>query len=625
MISTPKRFAGLAAVVAAAMALAACSSSSSSSTPSTSSSSAGQPVSGGTLRIISASGPAHLDTVPSYYTADYQITHTFARQLLNYPTVPYTSTSDPNWTKATTPVADVATEVPSTANGGITNGGKTYTFHIKPGVDWNTTPARQVTADDFIREFKAFFNPVSPVGNPVYFESTIAGLTAYANAETAFFASKSNAPTAANITNFQNTHTISGLSAPNSSTLQITLSAPASDFLNMMAMPFTSARPVEYDSYVPNSLQLDQHTISDGPYQISSYTPGKSITLVRDPAWKQSTDPIRHDYGSTIVDSLGVTSAETQLADMQAGTEDVISSDTPINPASIPSLVASNVPNFKIWANSDTFPYIVFNLRSPDANGAAGKLLVRQAVEYGLDKSAAVKAIGGPAVATIINTVIPPGNVGYVNSNLYPDSNGQGNVAMCKSDLAKAGYPNGVTLTYMYPNDSSDTRIFTAIQASLANCGITLTGKPEPGSSFFTDLGNAPENNKAGQWDMGQPGWFPDWWGNNGRTIVQALFQGPNCVINTVNYGCYNNATVNSLITTAETATSPSATATAWQQADHQIMSDAAIVPIMSQNFPMYSSKRVRGTTSSGTTYPSALFAPNIGAPDVTNIWLAGS
>ena len=228
----------------------------------------------------------------------------------------------------------------------------------------------------------------------------------------------------------------------------------------------------------------------------------------------------------------------------------------------------------------------MFNLRSPDASGAAGKLLVRQAVEYGMDKSAVVKAIGGPAVAQIINTVIPPGNVGYVNNNLYPDDNGQGNVAMCKSDLAKAGYPNGVTLTYMYPNDSSNTRIFTAIQASLANCGITLTGKPEPGSSFFTDLGNAPENNKAGQWDMGQPGWIPDWFGNNGRTVVQALFQGPNCVINTVNYGCYDNATVNSLITQAEGATSLSAAGNSWHQADVQIMSDAAIVPIMDQSFP---------------------------------------
>jgi peptide/nickel transport system substrate-binding protein len=622
MISTPKRFAGLAAAVLAAATVAACSSS---STSAPAASSAGKPVSGGTLHIVSASGPDHIDTVPAYYTADYQLEHAYTRQLLSYPTVPYTGTSGAGWTATTTPAADVATQVPTVANGGITNGGKTYTFHIKPGVDWNTTPPRQVTSQDFLREFKAFFNPVSPVGNPVYYTSTIAGLQAYDNAETAYFASKANAPTAANIANFQNTHSISGITTPNSSTIQFTLMAPASDFLYMLAMPFASARPVEYDSYVPNSLQLDQHTISDGPYQISSYIPGKSITLVRNPAWKQSTDPLRHDYVNTIVDTLGVTSAATQLSDLQAGTEDVMDSSTSLNPPSIPSLIASKVPNFAIPQYSTTFPYIVFNLRSPDANGAAGKLLVRQAIEYAVDKSAAIKAVGGPAVAQILNTVIMPGNVGYVNYNLYPDNNGQGNAAMCKSDLAKAGYPNGVTLTYIYPNDSTQTRIFTAIQASLASCGITLSGKPEPLSTMFVDLGNSPENNKPGQWDMGQPGWIPDWFGNNGRTIVQALFQGPNCVINTVNYGCYDNSTVNSLITKAEGASSLSAAGNYWHQADMQIMSDAAIVPIMDLGFPMYSSARVRGIGSNGATSPTALFAPNIGAPDITALWLAGS
>ena len=621
-----RRLLAVAAAGLLAGGLAACSSSSGGSTSTPTASTNQKPTSGGTLNIVSASGPDHLDTVSAYYTVDYQLEHAYSRQLLSYPTVPYTSTSSAGWTTDTTPAADAATVVPSVANGGITNGGKTYTFHIKPGVDWNTTPARQVTSADFLREFKAFFNPVSPVGNPVYYESTIAGLTAYDNAETAYFANaKAHPPTAANIAAFQNSHSISGIATPNSSTIQFTLTAPASDFLYMMALPFASARPVEYDSYVPNSLQLDQHTISDGPYQITSYTPGKSITLAKDPAWKQSTDSLRHDYLNEVVDTLGVTSAQTQLSELQAGTEDIIDSDTPINPASIPSLIASKDSNFEIWDDSNTFPYIVFNLRSPDSGGAAGKLLVRQAIEYGLDKSAAVKAIGGPAVATTINTVIPPGNVGYVDSNLYPDASGQGNVAACKSDLTKAGYPKGLTLTYMYPNDSSNTRIFTAIQASLANCGITLSGKPEPGSSFFVDLGNAPENNKAGQWDLGQPGWYPDWFGNNGRTIVQALFQGPNCVINTVNYGCYNNATVNSLITSAESASSASAAASDWSQADKQIMSDAAIVPIMSQNFPDYSSARVRGVSSSGATYQTALYAPNIGAPDITALWLAGS
>jgi peptide/nickel transport system substrate-binding protein len=620
MINAPQRVVTLAAAVLAAAGLAACSSSSTSSTTSTS---AGKPVSGGTLHIVAAAGPAHIDTVPAYYTVDYQIEHAATRQLLAYPTDVYTSTLSPGWIADATPAADVATEVPTVANGGITNGGKTFTFHIKPGVDWNTSPPRQVTSQDFLREFKAFFNPVSPVGNPVYYTSTIAGLAAYDNAETAYFANKAHAPTAANITNFQNTHTISGIATPDPSTIQFTLTAPASDFLYMLAMPFSSARPVEYDSYVPNSLQLDQHTIADGPYQISSYVPGKSLMLVRNPAWNQSTDLLRHQYVNQVVDTFGVSSAETQLSDLQAGTEDVIDSSTPVNPASIPSLIAANSPSFHIWQYSTTFPYIVFNLRSPDAGAAVGKLLVRQAVEYGLDKVAAVKAIGGPAVAQILNTVIPQGNTGYVNYNMYPDNNGQGNVAMCKSDLAKAGYPNGVTLTYTYPSDSSNTRIFTAIQASLANCGITLTPKPEPGSSYYTDLGNSPENNKPGAWDMGQPGWIPDWFGNNGRTVVQALFQGPNCVINTVNYGCYDNASLNSLITQAEGATSLSAAGSFWHQADMQVMSDAAIVPVMNQDFPAYSSSRVRGIASNGQTYPTAIFEPNIGAPDITALWLA--
>jgi peptide/nickel transport system substrate-binding protein len=621
-----KRVATLAVLAIAAGGLAACSSSSSntgSSTAPTSATSGEKPQSGGTLNIVAASGPDHIDTVPAYYTPDYEIERVYTRQLVSYPTMPAATTASSAWTTDTTPVPDAATEVPTAANGGITGNGTVYTFHIKPGVDWNTTPARQVTSQDFLREFKAFFNPVSPVGNQGYYTDTIKGLKAYDTAETNYFANaKAHAPTAANIAAFQNSHSIAGISTPNSSTIQFTLSAPASDFIYMLAMPFASARPLEYDSYVPNSIQLDEHSISDGPYQISSYVAGKSITMVHNPAWKQSTDTLRHDYPTSIVETLGVTSAQTQLADIQAGSQD-LTSDTPVNPSSVPGLAASKASNFNIWPWSDTFPYLIFNLRSPNLGGAMQNIHVRQAVEYGIDKIAVVKAMGGPLVGNVINTVIPPGNVGYVNSTMYPDDNGAGNVTACKSALAAGGHPNGLTLSYMYPNDSSNTRVFEAIQASLALCGITLTGKGEPGSSFFTDLGNAPENNKAGTWDMGQPGWIPDWFGNNGRTVVQALFQGPNCVINTVNYGCYNNPAVNTLITQAEAATTLTQAGTDWAAADTAIMKDAAIVPLMSQTFPTIASTRVRSVEPSGSTYQSAMFSPNIGDPDIANIWLA--
>ena len=610
MTRRSQRIAVVAMAGLAAAGLAACGSSSSSS-----SATGSKPVKGGTLKFVAASGPDHIDTVPAYYTADYILERGYARQLLTYPTVPDPTLTSAGWTKDTTPVADIATQVPTTANGGITNGGTTYTFHIKQGVDWNTKPARQVTAADFLREYKAFCNPVSPVGNPLYYEATVAGLKQYCDAESAYFANKSHAPTATNIANFQNSHTISGITAVSASTLKFHLIAPAGDFIYMLAMPFTSARPVEYDSYVPNSLQLDQHTISDGPYQITSYVPSRSITMMRNPAWKQSTDANRHQYVSQVQVTIGVSDAQTQFNDMKAGQYDV-SLDTGLVPSEIPTLESTHDPKFRAWPGSNTLPYVVFNLRSPNNNGAMRKLGVRQAIEYGINKVAVQKVVGGPTVATILNTAIPPGNVGYQNYNLYPTTNNEGSASKCKSMLAKAGYKNGLSVTYLYPNDSINKSVFEALQASLRSCGVNLNGKPESGSTFFVDLGNAPANAKPGVWDMGQPGWFPDWFGNNGRTVIAPLFQ-TNCVLNTTNYGCYNNSKLDSLIKQAEAATSVSQTGSLWGKADHNVMGNAVIVPLLSQQLLMYSSANAQQADTSAIVYQ-----PNIGGPDITNVWL---
>ena len=37
----------------------------------------------------------------------------------------------------------------------------------------------------------------------------------------------------------------------------------------------------EYDAYLPDSPELAQHVIADGPYKVASYTATKSLTYVR--------------------------------------------------------------------------------------------------------------------------------------------------------------------------------------------------------------------------------------------------------------------------------------------------------------------------------------------------------
>src|SRR5262249_6519250 len=176
-------------------------------------------------------------------------------------------------------VPDVATAVPTRANGGVSANGKTLTLHLRPGVTWDTSPPRAVVAADFVREFKMICNPSSPAGAPGYFTSTIVGMKRYCDG---FGKVKAAAPL---IAKYVSSHAVPGVVAPNTRTIVFHLLAPAPDFPNILAMGFTSARPVEYMKYIPDSAQLRQHTISDGPYSITKYAPGKSFNLDRNPAW----------------------------------------------------------------------------------------------------------------------------------------------------------------------------------------------------------------------------------------------------------------------------------------------------------------------------------------------------
>jgi len=599
----------LVAGISAVMALAACSGSAPSGN-----SSAGKPTSGGTLRVIAASGPNELDPVAAYNYTSYGLERGYARQLLSYPTTSPTVASGTAWSKGTTVVADMATQVPSASNGGISNNGLTYTYHIRQGVDWNSTPPRQVTAADFIREFKAFCNPSSPNPAPAYFTSTIKGFASYCNTEEGHFSSKTAKTTPATVAAWQNSHTIAGLSAPDSLTLQVTLIQPASDFNNIMALPFVSARPAEYDQYLPNSAQLNQHMMSDGPYQLSAVSPGKSWTLTRNPAWKQATDPLRHQYVKEIDETTGGSSDQTVLTDLQGGSQDLAAADTQIPSQSVAGLISSHDKRLGIFPAGNDNPYLAFNLRSPNASHATSKLGVRQAIEYGVNKAEVVKIGGGPALNTITSTAIPPGSAGSQPSSLYQTPGNQGEPAKCKSLLASAGYPNGVTLNVLYATGSSATTLFQALQGNLKACGITLKSKPD--ANFFTDVSNTSQTNKPGAFDIAITDWFPDWFGtDNGRTTIQPLFQ-TNCSVGTVNVGCYSNPAVDSMIKRALAASSIQAADSLWHQVDTAVMKDAAIVPLTSSKVDLYASSRVHSATG-GVNFNTLLQNS-----DYTTIWL---
>ena len=212
---------------------------------------------GGTLRLVGNGDVDHIDTASAYYVPSYRLLRAISRQLVSYPY------SD-DVKQATTPVADLAESVPQPTNNGLT-----WTFTIRKGAKWDVGDSgRQITGDDMVRGIKRLCNPVSPSGAIGYYIDTIEGLRAYCD-KWASAAAKTDA-TIANIQQFIAANDVAGVKA-DGRTVSFTLTQPASDFLNIMAMTFASPVPVEMMNYLPDSPEFRTNFISDGPYKIDRY------------------------------------------------------------------------------------------------------------------------------------------------------------------------------------------------------------------------------------------------------------------------------------------------------------------------------------------------------------------
>jgi peptide/nickel transport system substrate-binding protein len=556
------------------------------------------PQRGGTLTLVGQGDVDHLDTSSIYSGVTYTIERAFTRQLVTYPATGTTS-------MPSNLVPDIATQVPTAANGGVTGGGRTYTYHLKQGVDWNTSPARQVTAADVVRGIELLCNPASPTGAPGYYESTIVGMNAWCKS---FLAVK---PTVAAIKAFIAGHKLAGVQAVNPSTVRFHLTQPASDFNNIMSLPFSSPAPVEYLQYVPDSAAFRAHTISDGPYQITTYKPNNQIVLERNPAWKASTDHVRHAWVDKIQVTEGQTSQSVQQQ-LEVGTADM-EWDAQVPPQSLPELSAKKDPNLDIYQAGSLDPYMVINFQSPSSSHATSKLPVRQAIEYAVDKAGVMQVNGGPLLNAPLNQVITPGNAGYHRFDIYPSAGNHGNAAKAKQLLTKAGYGSGLTLTLMYDDVDPDPQIAQVVQSSLGKAGIKVTLRQVPQSSLYGNYLVTPSQAKQGAWDLALVDWGPDWFGNNGRTTVQPLLEGSTYGPGSSDYGDYNSAAENRFIERALAAPSAAASDLAWSQADRQAMKDAAIVPIDVHEHAVYHSSAVHGW----------FIDPYSRVGDVTNVWLS--
>jgi len=566
----------------------------------------GEPRYGGTLRLLGPGGIDHLDTACAYYATSGQLLRALTRQLFAYPA----SSDLSNPARSFTPVADLAAELPSVRNGGISADRTSYIIRLRPDVGWDTDPPRPVTAHDVVRGFKRLGNPVAGPGAIGYFTNTILGMREYCEAYRAAFAGRT--PTAAALADFQRRHDIAGVMARDDTTVMFRLAHPANDFLNILATTFASPAPEEYDALLPDSREFRENVRSAGPYRLDRYVgDGLEIRLVRNPAWNPESDPIRGQF----VDAVEIRTSAVPAASIRRRLErsdvDLAWSLSAVSWGKAPAGAA--VPrNFPGYAPN---PYLVFNLRSPNARGAVRNRLVRQAIAYAVDKTAVCELLMSTldAPARPMRGVIPPGSTGYRDYDPYPTPDDWGDRVKARELLVRAGYGEGCTLVAAVRNIGVHVKIMESIAADLEAIGIGMRVNVYRPAECYGSVLSDPDTGRAGVWDLAAVGWTPDWFDNNGRTVVQPLFE-TNDSRGTTNYGGYSNADVDRLIAAALREPDPARADELWHAVDRRVMADVPVVPVaaLGATISRHHSPRVR----------NVVYLPQLQLVDITNVWL---
>jgi peptide/nickel transport system substrate-binding protein len=382
---------------------------------------------------------------------------------------------------------------------------------------------------------------------------------------------------------------------------------PATYFAALTTLgPFMPV-PVEYMNYLPVSQALAEHTISDGPYQIQSYVPGKSIVYVRNPVWKASLDPISKAYVDKIVVNETV-SPQTVQEELQANspTADLYWGDTQVPAPDVPALAAAHNPALILGPTDGLNPFLIFNFADPNQGGAFKDLQVRQAISYAIDRSALIQDSGGPQLAPALTQLLPGG------------ATSSGPITSYSYDPAKAKHLLGsrhLTVKLLYQADTPvQAKIFQTIQYDLSQVGITVTGVGVPTADIYTKYLLAPSEAKTGVWDMSEDQLFPTWYGPSfAPTWLFAILDTAAEAPDGPNLELYSSPTVDKLIAQALSASNETTLEQLSAQIDELAMSQAVAYPIDSPSFATYYSGRVH----------NAVFVPMIQAIDPTNVWLS--
>ncbi len=389
--------------------------------------------------------PAHAFPGPMFRA---QLEYATGLQLLNYP--------DASGARGTRLVPDAAAAMPT-----VTDGGRTYTFRIRPGYRFSPPSNRPVTAETFRYSIERALNPGLGPGAPAYgYLSDVVGAGA-------FYAGKAQ-------------H-VSGITV-SGNRLRIRLVAPAGDFLGRLSMPFFAAVPIG-TPIVDGGVQTP--IPSAGPYYLAVSFQDALRVLERNPNY-HGPRPARLER---IVYSLNNLSAH-EVQQIEAGTADYTADVLGDSQFKLGGQLdrkygaahRAGEPAMR-YAPVVGDAFIQFNTRS----GPFANVRLRRAVDLALERT----ALAGVNDQVPSSQYLPPA-FGGAGAPVEPD--------LARASALAAGFRAPVTLTT--GTNSNSQAIASIVKASLARIGLEV--RVERKSVPYEVLSGT-------HWEMLDSGWYYDW------------------------------------------------------------------------------------------------------------------
>jgi len=347
----------------------------------------------------------------------------------------------------------------------ISEDGLTYTFTIRRGVFFHDNPCfpqgkgREVIASDFKYCFERVCDPRTKTRGAWLFRDRVKGALEYMNSIKE---------------NWNNVNEITGVQAPNDTTLVITLTKPFAPFLSILTMPYAFVYPKEaVEHYKEN---FGYNPVGTGPFKFVKWEVDRELEMTKnDTYWKlnKAGKPLVYIDGIKV---SFIKSSETAFLDFQQGKFDYYD-PSPEVLSQITDESGNLKPEYDFDLVKQPWLNTVYLGVQLDKNVPGGKdniltdnKKLRQAINYAIDRDKIIKYVlkfrGTPGV----NGPIPPGMPGY-NKDIKGYSFDKNKA---KELLSEAGYPDGKGLTLKLTVSNEDTQklIGEAVQAQLKDLGI---------------------------------------------------------------------------------------------------------------------------------------------------------